>query len=141
VRRLALWAALVVVASADAAPLVAASADTAAPRPVKERLIYVGGPDDPVEVVFTTNVPLERIQHGSKIVGGIGVESNPSLTLHSLGSCDMGYAPSSVASRLKPGRRYTVSIALGRGDAEQRYERKVTLKRMTEAGLARTLGC
>jgi hypothetical protein len=92
-------------------------------------------------VIFTTNVTLERIQNGSKIVGGSGIETNPSMTIHSLGKCYVGYAASSVPSKLKPGHRYTVNIALGRGDAEQRFSRKVTLKRGTEAGIARSLGC
>jgi hypothetical protein len=112
---------------------------------VHVRLVYTGGPFSPVSVVFTTTSRIPRVHvpdaEGPHVDAGVGVASNPSISVSSYGRCYQGYASSYVVKHLHIGHHYPVTIAIGHGAAERRFTRQITLERATLEGTARHLNC
>jgi hypothetical protein len=122
------------------APSHAATPPT--PHPEHWRLIYTDGQTfSPVSVIWTTSAPIARIQHGTKIDAGVGVQGPPSSTVSSYGRCYQGFASSLVVGHLHVGHRYKVTIAIGHGTEERRFTRTITLKRASLKGTGRQLHC
>jgi hypothetical protein len=117
-------------------------ATPSAPHPEQWRLIYTDGQTfSPVSVIWTTGSPIARIQQGTKIDAGAGVQGPPSSTVSSYGRCYQGFASSYVVKHLRVGHRYEVTIAIGHGTQERRFTRTITLKRASLAGTGRQLHC
>lgn len=135
-------AVLATLGPAVASPMAAgASNGSETPRPHHVRLIYTGGAFSPVSVLWTTTTKIARIQRGTKIDAGAGVDGPPSSTVSSYGRCYQGYASSYKVKHLKIGSRYAVTIAIGHGDRERRYTSTLTLRRASLRGTARQLRC
>jgi len=119
------------------------AATPAPPKPVHVRLAYIGGPDNPVLIGFTTDRPL-RTQANGTIQGRAGVLNSPTSLGHLSNPskrCYRAFGSSLVIKRLKVGNRYEVKIDLGPDNAQKTFIRKLTLRRAKPATVRRQLGC
>jgi hypothetical protein len=141
-RPFAAVAAAAVALVAGAAEMSTAGAAEPA-KPIKVRLVYIGGPDAPAWIAFTTNKELEAKRNRKTLRGRAGVLGS-NISLHHLGGKKTCYGTpvsNTVQQRLRVGHRYVVTVIIGPENAEKTYTRKVTLKRGTLTATRHELGC
>jgi hypothetical protein len=130
-----------VIALAGAVVFAAPAAGVTEPKLRHARLIYRGGPDDPVAVGFKTTGSISTQSDGT-IRARVAIRRSSTSVFHLRGRrCYEALASVRVVNHLKVGHRYTVEITIGAGANERRYERKLTLRRSSERAMANAMHC
>lgn len=151
--------------AAAAAPLRsgdtgAADSDPATATNVRGiRLVALPGHHDgdtaraPFYGVFSTDVPLRKTRDDEGVLrypGGVGVAGPAGMTTYRVAGtggpskgrwCYAAEASSTVWSRLRVGRKYSVQVAVSNDRTAPRAKRRVTARRTTIGAAARSIGC
>ncbi|HEY5195797.1 MAG TPA: hypothetical protein VIJ51_02085 [Solirubrobacteraceae bacterium] len=106
-------------------------------------LFFVGGPDDPTEIVFKSTVPLGIEANGTTIRGGVSVLGRTGSLGHLDGPgkpCYIELAPS--PKHMLIGHRYALRITLGDGPTAATFVKTKTLVRDgSAASIRRQMDC